>query len=136
MLSPKQNAETILVVDDDSLGRRLYHFLLKDAGYQVETVANGHDAIEFLLHREVDLVLLDVQLSGDLDGVETYRRILALLPDQKTAVLTGNAETDQMTDLLRLGIKTWARKPLTPKRLGEMVRAALNRLPDCGAVRG
>lgn len=121
-------AETILVVDDDALQCRVFHHLLGKLGYRVETVRSGEDAVAYLREHHVDLLLLDVLLENGIDGIETYRRVQQEHPDQRAVVMTGFAGTDQITELIALGIKTWAWKPLTPDMLADTIRHELDRL--------
>ena len=119
--------ETILVVDDDVLQGKMLRLLLGKLGYRVETVMNGEDAIAYLREHDADLLLLDVVLENGIDGIETYRRVRQEHPDQRVVVMTGFAGTEQITELIALGIKTWARKPLTLEMLTETIRQELDR---------
>jgi two-component system, cell cycle sensor histidine kinase and response regulator CckA len=123
----KGGDETILVVDDNAIQCKLLSHLLGNLGYHVETVRRGEDAVAFLLANRADLLLLDVVLENGIDGIETYRRVLEMNPGQKALVMTGFAETEQITELIALGIKTWARKPLTLERLASTIRQELDR---------
>ena len=62
----------ILVAEDDPHLRNLLDILLTDAGYNVVTVANGADAVREAFERAVDLLLLDLWMSG-MGGVDACR---------------------------------------------------------------
>ena len=124
-----------MVVDDDILQGKVLSHLLGKLNYRIYTVRRGEDALAFLQEQHVDLLLLDVPLGDGIDGVETYRRVRREHPDQKTIVMTGLAGTKQLTELIRLGIKTWARKPLTPQMLANTIRQELDRREEL-TVRG
>lgn len=64
----------ILVVDDESSIRLLYQEELGDEGYEVETAANGADAIAAIKANRPDLVTLDIKMVG-MDGLETLAKI-------------------------------------------------------------
>ena len=64
----------IMVVDDRSGIRKLLQEVLQGAGYQVVTAAGGSEAIELLGKHNVDLVLLDMKMSG-MDGLETLTQL-------------------------------------------------------------
>src|SRR6266498_2091195 len=61
-------AKKILVVDDDLYIRELYEEVLKGEGYDVETAANGEEALAKLQQGGYDLTLLDVMMPK-LDGM-------------------------------------------------------------------
>jgi CheY-like chemotaxis protein len=70
----KKEDVQILVVDDNELNRSICTRLLSKAGFSVESVGNGYEALEALERKRFDLVLMDNQMEG-LDGLQTTIRI-------------------------------------------------------------
>ena len=70
----KENSSSILVVDDNPEIREIIQVLLGGEGYLVETAGNGVKALEMLVLREYDLIILDIMMPG-LDGYQTCRKI-------------------------------------------------------------
>lgn len=69
----KPSAKRILIVDDDVYNRDFYKEILIDAGYTVETAANGEECIARLTSDDhYDLILLDIVMPVK-DGLETLR---------------------------------------------------------------
>jgi len=64
----------ILVVDDEKDIRNLLRQVLEHAGYQVETAANGREALEMVERSLPDLMLLDIMMP-ELDGWEVCRQV-------------------------------------------------------------
>ena len=64
----------ILVVDDEAVNRRLLEAILTGGGFDVVGAADGASALEALSLRSIDLVLLDIVMSG-MSGFEVCRRI-------------------------------------------------------------
>lgn len=65
-------ANSILVVEDDSMLCTIFEMFIKELGYaHTATVANGEEALEVCRKQKPDLVLMDIHLSGELDGIET-----------------------------------------------------------------
>ena len=62
-----------------------------------------------------------------MDGLETYRRIIADHPGQKAIVTSGYSESDRVKDLLQLGAGAYVRKPYTLESIGSAVRMELDR---------
>jgi CheY-like chemotaxis protein len=66
---------TILIVDDNSDIRRLIIRVLESAGYRVIEACSGEEALKLPDNPAPDLVLMDMRLSGKIDGLETTRRL-------------------------------------------------------------
>lgn len=119
--------EHILVVDDVPEQRTLAARLLERLGYRVSVVSSGRRAVAFLRENAVDLVLLDMIMEEDFDGLITYQEMLALRPDQRCVLATGFAETDRVRHAQELGAGACIQKPYNLKRLGNAVRIELDR---------
>jgi len=57
--------------------------ILSSLGYHVETVANGHLAIEHLGKKSVDIVILDMIMESGFDGLDTFEEIIKSIPIKK-----------------------------------------------------
>ena len=121
------NGETILLVDDDPEQRSLGESILTTMGYTIETVAGGEEAIVFLEKRTVDLVLLDMIMEPGMDGLDTYQSILTIRPDQKVIIVSGYSETDRIKTAMKLGVRSYVKKPYG---LEELIRAVQKVLSD------
>ena len=88
-------AETqILVVEDDSASARLIEMTLKSLGYAVPAViSSGEEAIKKAGEMHPDLVLMDIRLKGDMDGVQAAEEIYARF-NIPVVYLTAYAEND------------------------------------------
>ncbi|GAB6191279.1 hybrid sensor histidine kinase/response regulator [Desulfocastanea catecholica] len=113
--------QTILVVDDEDQQRDIACAILKRLQYQVYAVAGGEDAVAFVRNKKVDLVVLDMILTGAMDGFETYRQILELHPGQKAIIASGFSETDRVQKTYALGAGSCIRKPYTLQQLSVAV---------------
>ena len=66
----------ILIVEDDYEAALYLRSLLNEMGYVISGIfAKGEDAVEFIKKNIVDIVLIDIELEGKLDGVETIKKI-------------------------------------------------------------
>jgi nitrogen-specific signal transduction histidine kinase/CheY-like chemotaxis protein len=126
--SPKQymgKGETILVVDDVKEQREVATSMLTRLGYRVEAVSGGEEAIAYLRSNKADLIVLDMIMDPGMDGLETYRRVLAINPKQKAIIVSGFSETDRVKKALELGAGTYVRKPYILENLGMAIRNEL-----------
>jgi len=120
------HGEHILIVDDVLEQRELAGTILQNLGYKTTEVSSGHEAVAFLKDHQADLVLLDMIMEDpDMDGLETYRRIVEFLPQQKVVITSGYAETDRVKAALLLGDSQYVKKPYSVHRIGVTIQGML-----------
>ncbi len=117
--------QTILLVDDDTEQRLLGKSILTILGYRIETVASGEEAVAFLKKRTAELVLLDMIMEPGMDGLDTYRQILAIRPDQKVIIVSGYSETNRIKKAMELGVQSYVKKPYGLEELNTMIQNVL-----------
>jgi DNA-binding response OmpR family regulator len=120
--------ERILVVEDDFLVAMQMESALIEAGFEVAGIAaTGEDAIELALTERPRLVVMDIRLAGDRDGIDTA---LQLFAQQGIRCIFATAHHDEQSrrraaPAIPLG---WLHKPYTMASLVGMVRSALEEL--------
>jgi len=119
--------ETILVVDDIKEQRDLAATILKTLNYNVSTVSSGEEAVAYLKEHEVDLLVLDMIMDPGMDGLDTYKSVLAIHPKQKAIIASGFSESDRVKATRGLGAGAYVRKPYIKEKLGLAVRKELDR---------
>lgn len=68
----------ILIVEDEAITAVYLKDFLVDEGYEVIGLASkGEDAIDISKNNHVDIILMDIQLAGKIDGIETAEKILS-----------------------------------------------------------
>jgi len=118
--------ETILIVDDDEVQRQVTLHMLKKLNYKAFVADSGEAALEMVQRTSFDLVILDMVMPAGMDGTETYRKILAINPDQRALIVSGYAETQRVELAMSLGAAAFLRKPLTFRSLASTIRKALS----------
>jgi two-component system cell cycle sensor histidine kinase/response regulator CckA len=119
------SGESILVVDDVEDQRTIATSILGKLNYTVSAVSSGEKAVEFIKDNPVNLVVLDMIMDPGIDGLETYKRILQLYPDQKAIIASGFAETDRVKEAQRLGAGEYIKKPYIMQKIGLAVKKAI-----------
>jgi len=119
--------ELILVVDDVKAQREIAFAMLTTLGYSAHTVSSGEEAVEYLKEHSVDLIVLDMIMDPDIDGLDTYKQILELHPRQKAIIASGFSETDRAKETQRLGAGSYVKKPYTLEKIGLAVKAELGK---------
>lgn len=122
-----EGSESILVVDDDTEQRNLAVELLSNLGYQVEAVSSGAAALEYLMKQSVDMVVLDMIMKKEFDGLDTYKEILKIRPGQQVVIVSGFSATDRVQEMRQLGSGSYVQKPYTRESIGRAVREELDR---------
>ena len=118
--------EHILVIDDVRQQREIASDMLEKLGYKVTAVESGEEAVAYLRASKVDLLVLDMIMEPGMDGLETYRQILAIHPGQKAVIASGFSETQRVKEAQRLGAGMYVKKPYTLDKIGQAVRQQLN----------
>jgi PAS domain S-box-containing protein len=119
------SGESILVVDDVKEQREVAGSMLTRLGYRVEAVSSGEEAIAYLKASKADLIVLDMIMDPGMDGLETYRRVLAINPKQKAIIVSGFSETERVKKALELGAGAYVRKPYLLEKIGTAIRKEL-----------
>lgn len=116
---------TILLVEDDPSIREITRLGLQDAGFAVETAADGDEALVRFRHDRPDLVVLDVMLPKR-DGLEVCR-IIRSESSTPVVMLTARGDAIDVVVGLESGADDYVVKPFEMPILVARVRAALRR---------
>jgi signal transduction histidine kinase/ActR/RegA family two-component response regulator len=116
------NGQSILIVDDVSIQRELATDMLKKLNYNVSCVKSGEEAILYLKDHQTDLIVLDMIMDPGMDGLDTYKSIIKINPQQKTIIVSGFSESDRVKEAKRLGAGAYVRKPYIKEKLGMAVK--------------
>ena len=66
----------IMLVEDEGIIAHFTQYLLENEGYEVVTIAySGEQALEQIPNANIDLILMDIELAGEMDGIETAKQI-------------------------------------------------------------
>ena len=123
----------ILVADDESAIRKVVRDALERAGHEVETAADGEEALARFDEGAFDLVVADWNMPV-LDGFELVRRIRKL-SSVPILMLTVRSEERDKVLLLDAGVDDYVTKPFGVGELGARVAALLRRTEGRAAAR-
>lgn len=120
-------AEThVVIVDDDLISLEVMKAMLSHfPDTQISTAQSGQAALELIVEKRPDLVLLDHELP-DFNGVELYCKVHDALGEQTptTAMISGHDPSEYSAECKAAGINTLLQKPLEPSDLTELMRIA------------
>lgn len=113
----------ILVADDSRINRAVIAKILERAGYEVETVSGGEEALDALETGSFDLVLMDINMPV-MSGIETAKlyRFIAL-GERRVPILglTADATLETAAGCAEAGMDGCVTKPVEPARLLELI---------------
>ena len=116
----------VLLVDDEQEFVETLAQRLEVRDFDVATSLSGADALALLEEREVDLVVLDLQMPG-VDGLEVLRQIKQRKPLIEVIMLTGHATVETAIDGMKLGAFDFLLKPTETEELVEKIGKAFAR---------
>jgi len=119
--------ESILIVDDVKGQRDLAEEMLRKLNYVVASVSSGEEAVSYLKEHKADLMVLDMIMDPGMDGLDTYRSVLEICPEQRAIIVSGFSESERVKAAQALGAGAYARKPYVIEKLGMAVRKELDR---------
>lgn len=117
---------SVLVVDDDQDLAEMLGIVLNGAGFEVDLVGRGDEAVEVFRSSQPDLVLLDIMLPG-LDGIEVCRELRKQSTQVPIIMLTAKTDTQDVVKGLEAGADDYMDKPFTNPELIARIRAHLRR---------
>src|SRR5262249_59273823 len=104
-------AEAILVAEDEVGVRESLAEILRDAGYAVETAADGAGALEAIEGHDFAVVITDLRMPG-ADGLAVLRKLREVAPQTVPLVMTAHGSVDSAVEALRAGAADYLLKPL------------------------
>jgi DNA-binding response OmpR family regulator len=116
----------VLVVDDEPIVLDVLARYLERDGHRVVTAASGDEARMKIENEQPDLVLLDVMLPGETDGLTLCRWIRSTSELPVILVTARGEESDRIVGL-ELGADDYVTKPFSPRELAARVRTVLRR---------
>src|SRR3977135_4196744 len=120
-------AQTILVVDDDPVQRRLLETAITRSGMHVVTAPGGAPALELIngpRGEQIALMLLDLVMP-DMGGLEVLAKLRPSNPDLPVIVLTAKGGIDSAVEAMRAGANDFLVKPASPERIAISIRNQL-----------
>jgi signal transduction histidine kinase/DNA-binding response OmpR family regulator len=108
----------VLVVDDEPVTREVAQILVGRAGHLAQVARSGEEAVEIVRATPIDVVLLDMHMSG-MDGVATVAAIRALagIRQPRIIALTADMSPETAQRLRQVGLTTILSKPATSMAL-------------------
>jgi response regulator RpfG family c-di-GMP phosphodiesterase len=116
----------VLVIDDEASPRELCCRVLRGGGVECDEVASGPEALDIIRRKHYDLVLLDVNMP-EMSGIDVCRHLRQQPPSPHLKIITmsGQANPDDLANMLLAGADDFLSKPFSIVQLQARVKAAL-----------
>ncbi len=122
-----KNPKKILLVEDDGVQQVIMERFINKLGHTVlATVSEGSAAVQSALKlKGVDLIIMDIRLSDNVDGIEAMKEIRKK-SDVKVIYVTGNTESATRERAGETNFEAFIEKPITPEKLEAAIAQAFN----------
>ncbi len=108
----RASSETVLIVEDDVGLMTLERRQLLRAGYEVLTASTAQQALDVVRSSQVDLILLDFVLPGEMDGLDLYNKVREAGHNYPVILVTGQSSEAVVIRALRTGVRDFVTKSL------------------------
>jgi len=121
-----QDKFKVLIVEDEFLIAKSLKIDLEKLGVSVlDPIAKGEDAVRVVLQENPSLILMDIQLTGGLDGIEAAKKI-HLKRKIPIVFMTGYATDEIKVRALKLNPIDYLEKPVDMHKIGKIINTLKN----------
>ncbi len=127
--------ESVLLLDDDTLTGDTLAAILKTLNYRVRWRQHPKEALQAVFDEgeRFDIIITDLALPT-MSGLEFAEKVMAVLPDQRMLLLSGNVTGDEESAAARIGMRAVLRKPIELPVFSRAIKAALHGAGNASAV--
>jgi len=119
----------ILAVDDEAIVLDSFRKILVAAGYAIDTVESGREALGLVQKHTYDFVFTDLKMP-EMDGLDVVKGVKHYSPESDVVVITGYATIESAVNAMKWGAMDYVQKPFTEDELVEFTKKCLYRRQD------
>ena len=116
----------ILIVDDEPSICKALVTTLTDEGYILDTASNGEEALKAIAHFQPNVVLLDVWMPGDIDGIDVLKKTKNLYENVNFIIMSGHGNIETAVKATKLGAWDFIEKPLSIDKVVILIENVLS----------
>ncbi len=124
-----ETIKRILIVDDEENTRIGLSKLLSQEGFEVDSAANGNEALDYLGREKVSLVISDINMP-EMNGLAFLRELSRKFPSTNVIMITAYGGVESYLEAMNLGAYEYLHKPV---RLDEL-RSVMKKIFNGGSV--
>ena len=120
----------VLIVEDESIvAMEIESFVTAKLGYNVTDIcSNADDALSAMEENPADIILMDICIKGEVDGVELSETILKRYPDTQIVFLTAHMDDYNVERAIKLDPVAYLSKPFNREELRVVMKIAIQRM--------
>ncbi len=111
----------ILIVDDQRSIRLTSAQAVRAEGHEADTADSGQVALLKLQEEHYDLVMLDLRMESESDGLDYLARLQKISPRLPVVICTAHASIETAVEAMRRGAQDYLEKPFTPEQLRQLL---------------
>ena len=119
----------ILAVDDEAIVLDSFRKILVAAGYAIDTVESGREALGLVQKYKYDFVFTDLKMP-EMDGLDVVKGVKHYSPESDVVVITGYATIESAVNAMKWGAMDYVQKPFTEDELVDFTKKCLYRRQD------
>ena len=119
----------ILAVDDEAIVLDSFRKILVAAGYAIDTVESGREALGLVQKHKYDFVFTDLKMP-EMDGLDVVKGVKHYSPDSDVVIITGYATIESAVNAMKWGAMDYVQKPFTEDELVDFTKKCLFRRQD------
>jgi CheY-like chemotaxis protein len=119
----------ILAVDDEPIVLDSFRKILVAAGYAIDTVESGREALGLVQKNKYDFVFTDLKMP-EMDGLDVVKGVKHLSPESDVIVITGYATIESAVNAMKFGAMDYVQKPFTEDELVDFTKKCSIRRQD------
>jgi len=116
----------ILVIDDELAICQVLAASLADEGYEVKTAHDGKTGLAAIIEQKPDVVLLDIWMPGEMDGLDVLREARAGAVTSQFIIMSGHGTIETAVKAVKLGAWDFVEKPLSMDRITILLQNILS----------
>ncbi len=116
----------ILIVDDEKPIRTVLTSSLEDENFVVKSADSGESGVEVFKEFQPHVVLLDIWMDGELDGLEVLKQIRAYQTPSQVIMMSGHGTIETAVKSTKLGAWDFVEKPLSMDKILILISNILN----------
>lgn len=126
-MSNSATSKDVLIVEDDMIISMVLERMIKKLGHEVvNKVITGEGAINSALEHNPDLILMDIQLKDDIDGISAMQKIRER-SDVPVIYITGNSDQYNLTRAQKTNFVDYLVKPIQMSHLKKSINKAFSK---------
>lgn len=126
----EQAKKRILVVDDEENARIGLSKLLEREGFEVESVSNGYEALNYLNQRQVNVIVTDINMP-EMNGITFLKELNKNFPASNVIMITAYGGVESYIEAMNLGAYEYINKPVKIDELTSILKKIFQDKESC-----